>query len=154
MIWVFDLDDDTGLYTFTQVPQYLLSGDTGPLPLPTQLSIETVYPPEGASGYCQSWNRLLPPSYVKEEGTQARRESKQPLFEIGAVRGVFVGDEPKLEWIPNFGREREGKERNCTIIGRNGLVNKSSRRRTIFSKGVGLHSINSYHSETQLMECD
>ena len=70
MIWVFDLDDDTGLYKFTQVPQYLLPFDTGPLPLPTQISIDTIYPPDGGSGYCKSWNLLLPPSYVKEDGTK------------------------------------------------------------------------------------
>ena len=72
MIWVFDLDAHTGLYKFTQVPQYLLSDDTGPLPLPTQRSIDTVYPPEGGIGYCKSWNRLLPPSYVQEDGTNKR----------------------------------------------------------------------------------
>ena len=70
MIWVFDLDKDTGLYKFTQVPQYLLPDNTGPLPLPTQISIDAVYPPDGSSGYCKSWNLLLPSSYVKEDGTK------------------------------------------------------------------------------------
>ena len=67
MIWVFDLDEDTGLYKFTQVPQYLLPSDTGPLPFPTQISIDTTYPPVGC---CKSWNLLLPPSYVKEDGAK------------------------------------------------------------------------------------